>query len=82
MLRAMTRSSAGAAQQDRSLANPDRAFELDRGVGGGDPVAELSGGAQSLETPSQAFAPVQAICQPNATEKISCPKVSRVSAIQ
>src|SRR5438876_1038050 len=29
---------AGAAQQDGSLADPDRAFELDRGTGGRDPL--------------------------------------------
>src|ERR1700737_2321977 len=29
---------AGAAQQDRTLADPERALELDRGMGCGDPL--------------------------------------------
>jgi hypothetical protein len=48
-MRAMTRWSAGAAQQDRSLANPDRAFELDRWVGGGDPLRAGHPGAPVID---------------------------------
>jgi hypothetical protein len=48
-MRAMTRWSAGAAQQDRSLAKPDRAFELDRGVGGGDPPRAGHPGAPVID---------------------------------
>ena len=40
---------AGAAQQDRALADPDRAFQLDRGAGGGDPLRAGNPGAPVVD---------------------------------